>query len=114
MFSQASSSSISLAIVTPSLVMVGAPHFLSKTTFRPLGPKVIETTSASLLTPASNARRASSSYLSTFAGMLNPLLRYDGEDVASGEDQVVLALDLDLGAAVLGVDDLVPGLDVPR
>ena len=34
-FSYGSSSSISLAIETPSLVMVGAPHFFSSTTLRP-------------------------------------------------------------------------------
>ena len=52
MFSNASSSSISLAIVTPSFVMSGAPNFLSRTTFLPLGPSVIFTVSASLLIPA--------------------------------------------------------------
>ena len=31
-FSKGSSTSISLAMVTPSLVMVGAPNFLSSTT----------------------------------------------------------------------------------
>ena len=67
MFSHGSSSSISLAMVTPSLVMVGAPHFLSRTTLRPLGPRVMATASASLLTPASSARRASSSNFSIFA-----------------------------------------------
>ena len=35
MFSNGSSSSTSLAIETPSLVIVGAPHFLSRTTLRP-------------------------------------------------------------------------------
>jgi hypothetical protein len=40
MFSTASLSSISLATVTPSLVIVGEPNFLSMTTFRPLGPRV--------------------------------------------------------------------------
>ena len=35
-FSYGSSSSISRAMVTPSLVMVGAPNFLSMTTLRPL------------------------------------------------------------------------------
>ena len=63
MFSKGSSSSISRAIDTPSLVMVGAPHFLSSTTLRPLGPSVTFTASASLLTPASRERRASSSNL---------------------------------------------------
>ena len=60
MFSHGSSSSISLAIVTPSFVIVGAPHFLSSTTFWPLGPSVMATASASLSTPASSPRRASS------------------------------------------------------
>ena len=67
MFSKGSSSSMSLAMVTPSLVMRGAPNFLSSTTFRPLGPKVILTVSASALMPFSSARRASSPYLICFA-----------------------------------------------
>ncbi len=58
--SKGSSSSISLAIDTPSLVMVGAPHFLSSTTLRPLGPRVTRTASASLFMPVSRPRRASS------------------------------------------------------
>ena len=40
MFSRASVSSISFATVTPSLVMVGDPNFLSRITLRPLGPSV--------------------------------------------------------------------------
>ena len=63
MFSKGSSSSTSRAIDTPSLVMVGAPNFFSSTTLRPLGPMVTFTASASSLTPASRARRASSSNL---------------------------------------------------
>ena len=66
-FSKGSSSSISLAIVTPSLVMRGAPYFLSSTTLRPLGPRVILTVSARAFIPASRALRASSPYLSCFA-----------------------------------------------
>ena len=46
-FSYGSSSSISLAMDTPSLVIVGAPHFFSRTTLRPLGPSVTLTASAS-------------------------------------------------------------------
>ena len=61
MFSNGSSSSTSRAMVTPSLVMVGAPNFLSMTTLRPLGPSVTFTVSASLATPASRPRRAASS-----------------------------------------------------
>ena len=47
MFSIGSLSSISLATVTPSLVTVGEPNFLSMTTFLPLGPSVTFTASAS-------------------------------------------------------------------
>ena len=60
MFSNGSGSSISLAMVTPSLVMSGAPNFLSSTTLRPLGPRVTFTVSARVLTPTSSALRASS------------------------------------------------------
>ncbi len=59
--SRGSSRSISLAIETPSLVIVGAPHFLSSTTLRPFGPRVTRTASASWFMPRSRARRASSS-----------------------------------------------------
>src|SRR5581483_6186309 len=135
MFSHGSSSSISLAIVTPSLVIVGAPHFLSRTTLWPFGPSVRATVSASLLTPASSERRASSlNFRSLDAirppfqmdrgpgaprssprpGLRSRLLLDDGEDVARGQDQVLLARDLDLGAAVLRVEDLVPDLHVQR
>src|SRR6476469_4719671 len=38
----------------------------------------------------------------------------DGEDVAGGEDEVLLAAVLDLGAAVLAVDDPVADGDVER
>ena len=61
MRSYGSSSSISLAIDTPSLVIVGAPHFLSSTTLRPFGPSVTRTASANLFMPFSRPRRASSS-----------------------------------------------------
>ena len=61
MRSNGSSSSISLAIETPSLVIVGAPHFLSSTTLRPFGPRVTRTASASWFMPASRPRRACSS-----------------------------------------------------
>src|SRR5579885_1522714 len=39
MFSYLSLSSISFATVTPSFVMVGEPHFLPSTTFRPFGQR---------------------------------------------------------------------------
>ncbi len=59
-FSYGSSRSISLAMETPSLVIVGAPHFFSSTTLRPLGPRVTLTASARVFIPRSRARRASS------------------------------------------------------
>ena len=60
MFSNSSFSSISFAMVTPSLVMMGAPNFLLSTTLRPLGPRVILTVSARVSIPAHSALRASS------------------------------------------------------
>jgi Transposase len=53
-----SSSWISLATVTPSLVTVGAPKLFSNTTLRPLGPSVTVTASAKRLTPLSIFSRA--------------------------------------------------------
>src|SRR5205814_724788 len=53
MFSNLSASSISLATVTPSLVMRGAPKLLSSTTLRPFGPSVTLTASARISTPRS-------------------------------------------------------------
>ena len=60
MFSKASSSSTSLAMVTPSLVMRGAPYFLPRTTLRPLGPRVTLTVLASWSMPDCSFLRASS------------------------------------------------------
>src|SRR4051794_10033079 len=141
-------------MVTPSFVIVGAPHFLSMTTLRPLGPSVTLTALASASTPRSSDLRAESSNSSclamvflwlgllcgswesghlrclpgqnethpgeTPAGLTGVRSRHtagsadDGEDVAGREDQELLAAVLDLGAAVLAVDDLVADLDVER
>jgi hypothetical protein len=54
-------------MVTPSLVIMGDPNFLSRTTFLPLGPSVIFTELASWFTPLSRARLASSPNLISFA-----------------------------------------------
>src|SRR5215831_279424 len=67
MFSRWSPSSISLATVTPSLVMVGDPNFLLITTLRPLGPSVTFTASARTFTPRRIAWRDSSPCTITFA-----------------------------------------------
>src|SRR5499433_4445193 len=100
MFSYLSLSSISLATVTPSLVIVGLPNFLSMTTLRPFGPIVAFTASAMMLTPFSRPARASSLNLSCF-GIRVPSLLENGEDVFLAQDQVLLVLQLDLGAGVL-------------
>ena len=60
-FSYGSSSSISLAIDTPSLVIVGAPHFFSSTTLRPFGPERDAHGVGELVHAPLEARRASSS-----------------------------------------------------
>src|SRR2546427_3126765 len=67
MFSSGSLSSISLATVTPSLVIVGDPNFLSRTTLRPFGPRVTLTASANWFTPRSTAWRDCSPYTICFA-----------------------------------------------
>ncbi len=72
-FSNGSSSSISLAIETPSFVMVGAPHFFSSTTLRPRGPRVTLTASARMFRPRSRPRRASSSKAMIFAMCVSSL-----------------------------------------
>src|SRR3989441_4058591 len=115
MSSYGSFSSISLATVTPSLVMVGLPNFLSMTTFRPLGPSVALTACAMMLTPRRSAARASSLNTSCFA--MNVFLpsvhtaiaaaeprgsrAEDAEHVLLPHGQVLLAVQLDLAPGVL-------------
>ena len=69
MFSNLSSSSISLATDTPSLVTVGAPKLFSSTTLRPFGPRVTFTALARMLTPADIRARESSLNRTSFAAI---------------------------------------------
>ena len=69
MFSNLSSSSISFATVTPSLVMRGAPNDFSSTTLRPLGPRVTLTALAKMSTPCSMRSRASCPNFTSLAAM---------------------------------------------
>src|ERR1700716_4205528 len=69
MFSNLSSSSISLATVTPSLVMRGAPNDLSSTTLRPLGPSVTRHAGARVSMPRSILSRASTENLTSLAAI---------------------------------------------
>src|SRR6185437_7862771 len=70
MFSNLSSSSISLATVTPSLVTRGAPNDLSSTTLRPLGPSVTLTALLRMSTPRSMRSRASTPNLTSLADIM--------------------------------------------
>src|ERR1700678_3833310 len=71
MFSNLSSSSISFATVTPSLVMRGAPNDLSSTTLRPLGPSVTFTALARMSTPRNMRSRASTENFTSLAAMFH-------------------------------------------
>src|SRR5882724_8918373 len=131
MFSNLSSSSISLATVTPSLVMRGAPNDLSRTTLRPLGPSVTLTALARISTPRSILSRASTENLTSLAAIVGYSLNVGNDvalrglllghrlvdhahDVGLLHDQKVLAIDLDLGARPLAEQHAVANLDVDR
>src|SRR3569833_2407065 len=138
MFSNLSASSISLATVTPSLVMRGAPNDLSMTTLRPLGPRVTFTALARMSTPRSMRSRASPEKRTSLAAIVlypsgyvrsgaeqrdrllgGRLLRRrgtldDAEDVRFLHDQQVLAVHLHFGARPLAEQDAVAGLHVER
>src|ERR1700730_8367998 len=133
MFSNLSSSSISLATVTPSLVMRGAPNDLSSTTLRPLGPSVTFTALLRISTPRSILSRASTENLTSLAAivvspncvsariagasrgfLLGDALFDDAHDVALLHDQEILAIDDDLGARPLAEQHAVANPHVDR
>src|SRR2546429_4915266 len=113
-FSNLSPSSISLATVTPSLVMRGTPNDLSSTTLRPLGPSVTRTALLRMSTPRNILSRASTENLTSLAAIAvvseNDVVRArrrvasggllssdalfdDAHDVALLHDQELLAVD---------------------
>src|SRR6185369_626798 len=130
MFSSASSSSISLATVTPSLVIVGLPNFFSMTTLRPFGPSVTFTASARMLTPRRIACREPSPWIICLAiAVLSPVVLVgrpgllalrgrlagaldDAEDLVLAHDEQLLAVELHFGAGVLAEQDAVAFLHV--
>src|SRR6266581_6976522 len=136
MFSNLSSSSISLATVTPSLVMRGVPNDLSSTTLRPFGPSVTFTALASVSTPRSMRSRASPENLTSLAAILGfslasfeltvVLRREQSEprrDESSGDhahdvgflhDEELVAIELDLGARPFAEQHAVAGFDPHR
>src|ERR671938_127428 len=129
MFSNLSSSSISFATVTPSLLILGAPKLFSSTTLRPLGPSVTFTALASMSTPRSILSRASDEKRTSLAAISAHSCRgsccigetvglsgsgEDAHDVGLLHDQEILVVDPDLGAGPLAEQHLVAGLDVER
>src|SRR6185437_12616031 len=140
MFSNLSASSISLATVTPSLVIRGAPKLLSSTTLRPFGPSVIFTASARVSMPRSMRWRASPPNRTSLAAMsvlssglfrqwglcvsweegpsgrllLGDAALDDAHDVGLLHDQEFLAIELHLGARPLAEQDAVAFLHIER
>src|SRR6185437_10968359 len=140
MFSNLSASSISLATVTPSLVIRGAPKLLSSTTLRPFGPSVIFTASARVSMPRSMRWRASPPNRTSLAAMsvlssglcrqwglcvsweegpsgrllLGDAALDDAHDVGLLHDQEFLAIELHLGARPLAEQDPVAFLHIER
>src|SRR6476660_7716430 len=120
-FSNLSSSSISLATVTPSLVMRGAPKLFSITTLRPFGPSVTFTALASVSTPRSKRSRASPEKRTSFAAITTYSLRIlvggralgdHAHNVGLFHDEEIVALELDLGARPFAEQHAVSGLEI--
>src|SRR5258708_1767613 len=124
MFSNLSESSISLATVTPSLVMRGAPYDLLRRTLRPLGPSVTLTALARMSMPRNMRSRASPLNLTSLAAMIGSswlggfLLRggpiEHAHDVGFLHDHQVFAIELDLGARPFREQHAIAALDVER
>src|SRR5262245_17456181 len=131
MFSNLSSSSISLATVTPSLVMRGAPKLLSSTTLRPFGPSVTFTALARMSTPRNILSRASTENLTSLAAIMNYSVCWSSaglmclrslalggglvehaHDVGFLHDQELLAVDLHLGARPFAEQHAVADLEI--
>src|SRR2546423_3918246 len=128
MFSNLSSSSISFATVTPSLLMRGAPNDLSSTTLRPLGPSVTRTALVRMSTPRNIRSRASTENFTSLAAILllhgctcdlcgllaGGRLIEHAHDVALLHDEVIDAVDLDLRAGPFSKQHAVASLQVDR
>src|SRR5437867_2328954 len=128
MFSNLSSSSISFATVTPSLLMRGAPNDLSSTTLRPLGPSVTRTALVRMSTPRNIRSRASTENFTSLAAILllhgctcdlcgllaGGRLIEHAHDVALLHDEVIDAVELDLGAGPFSKQHAVASLQVDR
>src|SRR5690349_10999313 len=109
-FSNLSSSWISFATETPSFVTVGEPQDFSRTTLRPLGPKVTVTASASRFTPRRTRLRASSLNRISFAAISISSLFHDSKDVIFTHYQMLLAVQLDLCSGILSKENFIARL----
>src|SRR3989344_4747417 len=109
-FSNLSSRSISLAMVTPSLVMVGEPKPLSRTACRPAGPKVIFTALATVSTPFFILMRAASSNSNCLA---IKLFNYCN-NVRLGQNEILDVINFDLVRTVFFKNDFVADLNGNR
>src|SRR5207245_9387433 len=108
-----SARSMARAVGAPSVVMVGEPNFLSRTTLRPLGPIVTRTASPRRSMPFLSERRAVSSKMSCLANLHVPpgwcirrrtpgldrrsapgLVGDDRQDVLLADDEELLVVDL--------------------
>src|SRR6478672_2950183 len=117
MFSSASFSSISFATVTPSLVMVGDPNFLSRMTFRPRGPSVTLTALAKLFTPRRIPCREASPYTICFAMRLSRFLSTcfdDRQHFVLPHDEVLFTIERDVLTRILAEQNHIARLDIER
>src|SRR5260221_10106486 len=122
MFSNLSESSISLATVTPSLVMRGAPYDLSSTTLRLFGTKVTLTAWAKTPMPCSMRSRASVENLTSFAdmcvfllcGLARGFLLDHAQEIRLLHDHELFPVQLDLGAGPFAEQHAITDPDVER
>ncbi len=127
MFSSESSSSISLATVTPSLVIVGLPNFFSMTTFRPLRAESDLDGVRKHVDAAKNrlSRILSVNNLLGHVFLLHSSKRVimldlagirgaldDAENLVLAHDEELFAVKLDFGTRVLSKEHPVAGLHV--
>src|SRR5437870_12009705 len=109
MFANMSAYSNYYATMTPSFEMRCETNDLSRTTLRPLGPKVTLTALARMSTPRSIRSRASELNLTSFAaiftyssrGLADSRLVDDPHDVGLFHDDQIFAVELDFGARPL-------------
>src|SRR5437868_772999 len=118
MFSNLSLSSISFATETPSLVIVGAPKLRSRTTLRPLGPRVTLTAFERILTPFTILLRTFSPKRTSLAAMIESpdairLIRLgdDADYVVFTHMQQILVFQLEFLARVFAEEDSFADLD---